>query len=190
MVEGAFIMVPFVLVILAILEFGLAFKDYLTVANTTRAGARVASAVANDGTGDWHVVQAMKQASAAMPASSIDYIVVYEAASFDQTVPPGACASGVPSSVSGARCNVYTAADFAALETSFGTCTDHGVDTASTPGPDRFYCPRARKVSEADPPDFVGVYVKAEHSFITGMFGSVLDLTDTTVLRIEPRRAT
>ena len=32
------------LLVMGMLEFGLVFRDYLTVANTTRAGARVGSA--------------------------------------------------------------------------------------------------------------------------------------------------
>jgi hypothetical protein len=34
--------------------------------------------------------------------------------------------------------------------------------------------------------DYVGVYVRTRHNFLTGFFGSGLDLTAHTVMRLEP----
>ena len=179
-------MIPFLLMVFGIFEFGLAFKNHLTVANGTRAGARVASAAANDGNSDFAILQAVKKATAAMPAASIERIVVFHAANVDSEVPAG-CAAGTPSSVPGAECNVYTAADFSLNQTSFGVCTSHG-DVVTPLLPDRFYCPRTRQVTETPQSDLVGVWIKANHSYVTGLFGSTFTITDTSTMRIEPRR--
>jgi hypothetical protein len=34
--------------------------------------------------------------------------------------------------------------------------------------------------------DYLGVYVRAHHDFITGLFGRTATLTDHTVMRLEP----
>ena len=36
------------------------------------------------------------------------------------------------------------------------------------------------------PPDSIGIYLKATHKMITGLFGSTKTLTDHTVFRLEP----
>jgi hypothetical protein len=35
-------------------------------------------------------------------------------------------------------------------------------------------------------PDYVGVYVRFDHQWMTGLFGSTKTVTDITVMRIEP----
>ena len=82
-------------------------------------------------------------------------------------------------------CNVYTAADLSRPRSEFGC-------KAGT-SPDRFWCPAAlngqngREVRASIGPDYVGVYVQTRHNFITGMFGSGLNLNDELVMRIEPQ---
>jgi hypothetical protein len=37
--------------------------------------------------------------------------------------------------------------------------------------------------------DAVGVYLKVNHDFVTGMFGAAMKVTDHTVMRLEPKPA-
>ena len=64
------------------------------------------------------------------------------------------------------------------------------------PGPttkdDAFWCPTSRKTALLStngngPPDYVGVYVKAVHKNIFGLFGPSFTFTSDTVIKIEPR---
>ncbi|MGH9039801.1 MAG: TadE/TadG family type IV pilus assembly protein [Acidimicrobiia bacterium] len=177
LVEAAILSPVFFMMIFGLFEFGLAFYDKLTVANMSRAGARAATTVGNDLLADHQLVAAIDKAAGAMSRESIEYVVVYRAASPTSTVPAGNCASGVPSDAN--DCNVYHPADFAAPETSFG-CGPTDLD--------RFWCPTGREVAASGPPDYVGVFVKATHDNLTGFFGQGYTFTDDTVLRIEARR--
>ncbi len=37
-------------------------------------------------------------------------------------------------------------------------------------------------------PDYVGVYVEITHKWITGLFGSSIKMSDTSVTRLEPQK--
>jgi hypothetical protein len=52
---------------------------------------------------------------------------------------------------------------------------------------DQYWCPTSRVVSRTVGPNYVGVWIKIEHAWVTGMFGSTVTLTDQSVIRLEPR---
>lgn len=172
----------FFVLLLGVVEFGLAFKDYLTAANMSRTAARVASAAANDALADQRALAALGRASAAVSRAAIERIVVYRADSVDSPVPP-VCTTAATGIASGSvHCNVYGSADIGRPPTDFG---------CSATSPDRFWCPRDRKVAQSGPggpPDLVGVWVKIRHDYLTGIVGSSVELTNRTVMRLEPRR--
>lgn len=157
-------------------EFGLFFKDYLTVSNTTRAGARVGSAAGSSADADYQILQAVKAASAALPggANSIEQISIYRSTS----VGGGPTTTCRATSSTADKCNVYTASAFSQPLSVFG-CGPGSVDFA--------WCPTTRSDSQAVGPDFIGVWVKTTHGFVTKMFGSSTTITDHVVMRIEPR---
>jgi Flp pilus assembly protein TadG len=171
-----------VTLLFAVLEFGFGFRDYLTVANITRDGARTGSSRGNDLLADYDIVQAVQRASAGISASQIQYFVVYDAGSFNGSLSSvnSTCEAGT--SVQSV-CNVYHPSDFARPSTDFGC-------KVSPPSPDQFWCPSTRRinarVSTGGPPNYLGVYVKVRHDNITGFFGSGYTFTDQTIIRIEP----
>jgi hypothetical protein len=183
-VEAAIATGAFSLLIFGTLEFGYAFRDYLTTANIVRNGARTASSMGNEPTADYEIVQAVARAAKAVSSGQVNYVVVYDAGT------PGAplasvsstCAAGTP--VTGV-CNVYTPADFTR------PATDYGCGTAP-PAPDRFFCPASRRINASaatgGPPSYIGVYVSLKHDYLTNLFGTTQTYTDQTVLRIEPRQ--
>jgi hypothetical protein len=150
------------------------------VSNTTRASARVASAGGNDSDADYSVIQALSRESSAMRASDIQRMVVFKASGPGDKV-PASCAAGNP--VAGV-CNVYTTADFNRPPSDWGCKSPTSLDG--------WWCPTSRKVAitvtNGGPPDYVGVWITANHQFITGLFGPNLTFTDQTVMRVEPRR--
>jgi hypothetical protein len=182
LVEAAVALPVFVVLVLGIIEFGLAFKDYLTASNMTRTGARVASAAANDALADQRTLAALARASAAVSRGSIERIVVYRADSVDTPV-PAVCTTSATGVASGpVRCNVYRVADLDRPATDFG---------CQPTSPDRYWCPRDRKVAQAGPngpPDLVGVWVRLRHHYVSGLVGDSVELDSTTVMRVEPRR--
>ncbi len=178
----------FALLIFGILEFGLAFRDYLTVANASRDGARAASAFGDDQYADYNVIQVVRQATKGFKPNEIQRLIIFDAGGVGGSVlnpshPAHAC---LTASVGIANvCNVYDAEDLRRPKSAFGCLSTESLD--------RYWCPAAlngqngREVRASGPPDYVGVYVQSRHNFATGLFGPGMDLTDELVMRIEPQ---
>ena len=182
LIEAAFVTPIFFMLVLGIGEASLAMNDKLALANTVRAGTRVASASGNDTYADYGIIRAIVKESAALPRAQIEMIIVYRASKLGEG-PPAACLAGSSQDPGGSTtapaCNVYDPADFAAPKVSFG-CVSNDYDGR--------WCPRSRKVTLAGGgTEFVGVWMKVEHPWLTRMFGSTVTLTDHSVIRLEPR---
>lgn len=174
--EAAFITPVFFTLVLGIMEIGLAMNDYLAVASSTRAGARVASASGNDVYADWGILNAIERESTALRRNNIKLIVVYKPATFGEA-PTATCQAGTP--VTGV-CNVYRASDLGRPKSDFGCQDNMNLD--------EYWCPASRKVSMTGTgSDYVGVWLKVDHPWLTKMFGSTKTLTDASVIRLEPR---
>lgn len=174
LIEAAFITPVFMMMVLGIMEVGLAMNDDLALAHTVRAGTRVASASGNDVYADYGIIQAIARESSALPRSQIKYIVVYKANGYGSE-PSDSCKAGTASST----CNVYTTAAFSVPKSRWGCKAAESLD--------RYWCPSTRIVARAQGPDYVGVWMKVEHHWVTNMFGTVATLTDQSVIRMEPR---
>ena len=202
MVEASLITPVLFLFIFAIFEFGFAFRDYLAVANSTRDAAREAAVAGDIADADYRVLRAIERGSAALPDGVINEIIVFKAYGPKGTVPAactsgGSTAGGVFEDVDNdgsvddeVYCNVYTTAHLAYDIGEFN-CNAN----VPTPDPDRFWCP-----TDVNPPstgprittvgsglDYIGIYMSVDHQYITGMFGSSITFTDTTVLKVEPQ---
>jgi hypothetical protein len=182
--EAAFVAPIFLVLLLAVLEGGIAFYERLSVANMSLAGARSASGQGNDALADFNILQSVHNGSGGLAGGSITSIVVYRATGPEDTV-PAACKSA---SVSG-LCNRYVAADLAKDATQFG-CT-------GPPGPsvkiDGSWCPSVRKSAlsgPSGPPDYIGVYIETAHHDLTGILGNNITLRGDSIFRMEPRTLT
>jgi hypothetical protein len=183
LIEAAIMLPLFFFLVFGILEFGFAFRNYLTVANGTREGARMATIVGNQADADFRILEGIESAMSAMNEDDIIRIVVWHASSSDDTVSSG-CLDGVASNDLGEECNVYTPASFAVALDQFD-CGGPGT------APDDSWCPANRKTATTGtfgPPDYVGITIQVEYDYITGLFpGDGMVFTDTTIMRIEPR---
>lgn len=188
LVEAALITPVFALLLFGIIEYGLTFRDYLTVANASRDGARAASAFGDDTYADYNVLQVIKQSTKGFRPNEIQRVIIFDAGGVGGSVlnsahPANACLNATQGITN--VCNVYVAADLARPRSEFGCQTGRNLD--------RFWCPAAlngqdgREVRASVGPDYIGVYVQTRHNFITGMFGSGLNLNDELVMRIEPQ---
>lgn len=176
MVEAAITAPVFFLLLFAIIEFGLMFRDNLTLANTTRDAARAGSVAGDDLSADHFLLQVVERASAAMPQDQIEQIIVFEAANEGSPV-PASCLTGPVSGL----CNVY---DRTHLDDPVGQFGCGGTS------PDRFWCPDTRVVNQSPanggPPDLLGVYVRIERDRVSGFFPGTQTMEDTYILRLEP----
>ncbi len=186
LVEAAFVTPLFLILIFGIMEFGFLFRNYLTVANTTREASRTASVSGSSGEADYLTLRSAEHAFAAWGVENISMLVIYHADGPDDTVPAGCLVA------SGSTCNRYTENEFSlSLNNADGSngpyfrCEPSAVD--------RFWCPGDRKTGLTDTdsgfpdgPAYIGVYVEAEHEYITGFFGSTATLKDDRIIRIEP----
>ena len=69
LVEMAMVTPLLVLLVFGILEFGLAFRDRLTVSNATQSAGRVAAALGNSDEADYAVLQAVEQSLGILPGA-------------------------------------------------------------------------------------------------------------------------
>jgi Flp pilus assembly protein TadG len=176
LVEAALVGPLFVLVIFGLIEFGGAYRDTLTLANASVGGTRQAAISGNAADADWDIIQAVKRANTAMPASQLTEIVIFRATGPNGTVPT-ACLTGPVIGL----CNVFDQASLA--------LTAEPEEWNDCGGPTGDYCSTSRTVTVGAPgPDYVGVYVRAVHPWITGFFGKQVTLTDCSITRLEPRK--
>ena len=190
--ETALVAPVFVVIIFGILEFGGFMRDYLTLANGTQAGARSASIAAESLDADYQILTAIQKETGAMPRSQIQTIVVWHASGAADSVPAtckaGTAVLGTAPSYTGA-CNVYTSSG-----TPWWSLTANDLKCAGT-DLNRFWCPSVRKYAATatdghGPPDYVGIFIQIKHPWITGLFGSSIVMTRSTIIKIEPQSRT
>jgi hypothetical protein len=171
LVEAAFVLPLLILLAFAVIEFGFTFKDLLTVTSATRAGARTATALSKrpnyqSDTAD-AVAGVLKNT---MPTRGIQYLVVYKA-----NPNTGRPADGA----SFEQCNVC-------YRYKWAPKADGGAGAWIRNGGNGWPAKDQNACGDAAHTDYLGVYVRARHDFITGLFGRTATLTDHTVMRLEP----
>jgi hypothetical protein len=166
LVEAAFVLPVMILFVMAIIEFGLAFKDLQTVFTATRVGARTASAEPRQfGYAD-DVVNAMKSSLSAIPSGQWQELWVYKAQP-----------DGKPDTGGFSSCTICVRYHWDGAN----WIKDQDTWPASGGVSPQYAC---GGVSPG--PDALGVYLKVRHDMLTGFFGSAKTLTDNTVVRLEP----
>ncbi|HQF93125.1 MAG TPA: TadE/TadG family type IV pilus assembly protein [Microthrixaceae bacterium] len=184
LVEVVLILPLLMLISLAVFDLGLGWKASMTVTNAARAGARVASNLGVAATADKSALASIAASLGTVPVSEIDVIVIYRATTADGDVPAD-CLTGSTRATGGSsasQCNVYTGAEAIAASTSTTFTGNCGSSR------DRFWCPSTRGNSQAAStgPDYLGVYVRINHTTKTKAFGSTMVVKDRAIMRIEP----
>lgn len=184
-IEAAVVTPVFFILVMGVFEIGLAMNDYLALSNAVRAGSRTASASGNDPDADYNTVRRVLKEASALGEGKIDAIVIYRADGFGEAPGSGPVEEGQPDvscqdgSVPG-LCNHYTENNWNEPKEEWG-CVDGD-------SPDGHWCPSDRKVSlSGSGSDYVGVWMRIEHRWVTKMFGNAVTLTDQSVIRLEPR---
>ena len=182
-IEMAFV-ASLVLVPLAmgVLEFGLLWRDNLTMTSAVRAGARVGSGAGDARLSDFTVLQAVKASAAPLGRDRVDKVVIYRVTTAGGAV-PAACAAAAPGAIVPTEsCNIYSGDDvWDLVETDFTGTLDCGTS------PDAAWCPLLRETDLSIGPDSIGVWMRVNHTWVSGLFGDAgLTLTDSAVMRLEP----
>jgi len=186
--ESALITPLFIFIIFGIIEFGGAFRDYLTLSNAASQGTRTAAIQNNSASADWNTLQAIENASRAFPLSQIRRVVIFKASGPTDSV-SAACKTGVTGVAN--VCNVFLPADLAQTSAP-NTWLCPGTASQSS-NPIAFWCSTSRKVNLSDNsnngPDYVGIYIEMTHPWITGLFGTSIVMSDTSITKLEPQGA-
>lgn len=212
LVEGAIVLPLLFTLVFGVLEIGGALKTYSGASNTVRAGGRAGSVAGNDAMADQYMFERMAQEAAGIADREIEMIIVWHAAGPGEAV-PAACVSAAGSATApntssvgqtGSKaCNVYIrpadpggafamAKGLAAQPAAFYFGCTGPSDPLAANKVDCNWSPRDRKVQispRGTPvlrPDYLGVYIRAKHSYITGVLGDTLTVTESGTTLLEP----
>ena len=186
-VEFALVLPVLLTMLLGIVEVSFLMKDSVALTSAARQGARVASSAADAGPGTCETgpeappcaptntpalaqaaADAIQRAGSAMPKDSIDYILIYKAN--DRGFPGANGSTTMPTSCGGiTSCVMFTWRDSAdAFRYQSGAWNSKTINAC---------------VNESDT---LGVYMRATHDQLTGLFGDTQQLEDRAVMKFEP----
>ena len=177
MVEAAITLPVLMLLLFGLLEYGLLFRTSLSMSDAVRSGARVA--VAQPRTTGYHLSAAAAVSgtlsSARIPEDQIGMMVVYRADPRTGGLKGG---GAFPSHIE--ACNTHC------WKFDWDAGTDQYVPrpTPSWSASSQFACGTELTT------DYLGVYIKVTHRFVTEMLQDEETLTERTVMRLEPLSST
>lgn len=177
LVEAAISYSLLFLALFAIVEFGLAFKDWLSVSQATREGARAGATFGDDLSSDIKVLDGVEEALALHGLSFGDEVTIFRAND------PDPAESTTYSYSPGFDCSdpddMFPPSDCC----DWSPCPEDHRDNYQLPG----WAPTERDVT-APRTDRIGVTVEFSHEWITGFIGNgTLDLSTTTDFQLEPQ---
>ncbi len=168
MVEAALVLPIVLLAIVAVLEFGMAFKNWLSVSHAAREGARAGATFGNDIRADILILDEVAQTMAAAAGTSIKHVEIYN---------PQTGVGTTYTYTPGSNCNGPDCCDWT-------PCPDPDLPTPPYVVP--VWDPVTRDVS-APVTDRLGVSITYDHSWITGMFATSSTFTTAVEFQIEPQ---
>ena len=189
-VEAALVAPLFLLLIFAIIEFGVFLFNANSVTNASRAGVRASSTWAAGPLADFNILRAANRSLGSL-AANLDAVIIFKGDTPNASVPT-LCVDAIPTASRGIadRCNIYRANDLRNLSEA-----DFGWSDLNTPienaGKWDTAWPATKRVEEVTgtiSPDWVGVYVQANHKSFSGVVSS-RKIRRTSVAQIEPQRA-
>ncbi len=210
LVEAALVTPVLMLLVFGVIEFGVIYRDYVTAADSTTVGARIGSIVGPgladvrvsdglggtttiEGNGDFAAMMAVRENLSAVPVDWIERIIIFKGdRPSEQTSPtdqvPADCKSTAVVPGNRTDCNIYDARQaFTRLE---GTVDAERVayfrcvnDTDPACGWDPDGRKNGPKTSDIE---YLGVYIKIERPYLTGIFGGSFTIEQAHITRLEP----
>ena len=164
LVEFAMVMPLILLLVIGILEYGLLFRDWLTVSNAAREGVRVGAALGDDVNADCEIIMAVVDGLLTSSIDNLQDVRIYEADSNGNPIP--------------ANTEIWTH-----IGGDPADCANWG-SIGSWPASDRDVT-----VSPGEQLDIIGVQVRYTHNWITsfGPFSGFSLIDEATISRLEPQ---
>ncbi|MGB7859416.1 MAG: TadE/TadG family type IV pilus assembly protein [Acidimicrobiia bacterium] len=176
LVEAAIAYGLLFLALFAVVEFGLAFKDWLSVSNASRQGARAGATFGDDPSADILVLRNVEDTLSPVGLAASNTVRIFEArpggTGTTYTFAPGTGCGTVAMWPGGPLpgCCDWT------------PCPEPGRPTYIVP----IWDPLSRDIT-APITDRIGVEIVFSHAWVTGFFGSTTDFTTATDFQIEPQ---
>lgn len=185
-VEAALVTPIILFILVGIIEMSLLMRDTVSVTSSVRTGARLSSSAAGAGPGvctasgptpppctpasapalAQAAADAIQRAGSAMPKDSIQWVLVYQANPAGYPLPTGntnvVCSSNCVKYVWDAGLDQFRYASGSWTSSSINACVNDPLRQS------------------------FGVAMRARHSWITGLFGSGIDLQERSVMQFEP----
>jgi Flp pilus assembly protein TadG len=173
------LVVPFLLLMaFGTAEMGMAWVANNRVEGSVATAARIGASSGSLAEADWSILQSLQSSLPEDQLDNLDRVVVFRSTTANGQVPAG-CVKAVGSTNQvgvNASCNTYTGAT---VRSATGTMPNPWA-------PDDFWAPATRNDQLADPPDYIGVWVRTRNDAITGTFFDDLTITKVSVYRIQP----
>jgi hypothetical protein len=177
LVEAAIAYGVLFLALFAVVEFGLAFKDWLSVSHATREGARAGATFGDDLSADILVLDGVEDSLLPQGLKAGDQVRIFRANNPSPSesttysyAPNFDCSDPMSMFPPGDCCN-------------WSPCPEFGRLNYSIPG----WSPQDRDIT-APITDRIGVSIQFTHRWITGFIGTgTLNFTATTDFQLEPQ---
>ena len=173
LVEAAVVLPILLLVVIAILELGLAFKDYLTVSYLSREGTRIGALAGDDQHADCAILRGIGELATPKDLERVDEVQIFRANQSTGAQIPGN--TNVASYVVGRDPTICSVPANPTIDGwSFSTVT---------------WPPTSRQtVVGSTPLDIIGVRVILTRNWITGFgpFRGDSTIDESTITRLEP----
>jgi hypothetical protein len=178
----------FFALVLGIFEFGLIYRDVLSVSdaagNAARRGALIGPRIpASGANADFEIIREVRNSLGSIQVEWVERIVIFRAG------PPGAggAMAQVPTacktqdSIAGV-CNVYDPAN-AFLAVDIG---DNDYFDCASGGRSCAWLPTSRRNGPTTSDiDYLGVWIRVQRPYISGLFGELFTFEQAAVMRLE-----
>lgn len=171
LIEFSLVFGILMMIALGAFEYGMAFRDWLTVTMAAREGGRVAASAANHGDADCVILEAATGALQSFDTGEVSFVHIYK--SDTNGTYPG----------SSSFTRVYrpaTPADISLVQCQGGS-TWVAINLGSSWDPED-------RVNDEEDADWIGVRIEFEHQWQTGFlwWNGTVDWDDDAVFRMEP----
>lgn len=178
LVEAAIAYGLLFLALFAVVEFGMAFKDWLSVSHAARDGARAGATFGDAPNADIQILREVEGTLASIGLKAGDDVRIFRANN------PGAGFSTPYQYAPGTGCDIdplYSGPPLSGC-CDWTPCPEVGRDTFTEP----VWEPSCRDVS-APATDRLGVEIEFTHQWLTGFFADATDFGVTTDFQLEPQ---
>ncbi len=175
--EFALVIPLLVLLAFGTAETGMAWTAHNRVEGAVSTASRVGSAAGRDPDADRSILVALRASLPAEALANLDRVVVFKPSNADGGIPTGCIKPTGSTSQAGVAgsCNSYTGATVRTV-----------TDTSNLGTADDSWRGELRNDSLADPPDYLGVYVRTRHDSKTGAGFGNFTITRTSIYRLQP----